>query len=323
VAHNAATMYQAANEAMLAHYGAADWWAVQWHGMAADSCSSVEVYISHGSGMAPSTGDKALDLQAALLAYQPSWKVAVPGSGSCGLNGSDNVQGRLLNGVPAAEVCGTAASGYTGQFLHIEQDPNFRAPADWLPAVQDTWRMGEPAPPASLVATAGNAKVILTWAASAGASTYRVYRGTASGGSYAPVAAGLATASYTDSAVANGTTYFYVVTATNEYGESAYSNEASARPQEPQVPPAPVNLTAAPGRRKITLTWNPSSGATSYTVKRATGSGGPYSVIASGVAATTYVNSGLKTGMTYYYVVAAVNAAGSGANSNQASATAR
>ena len=156
-AHNAATMYQAANEAALAFYGAADWWAVQWHGMAASSCSTVEVYISHGSTAAPVAGDKHLELKAALLSSHPAWLVAVPGSGVCSLNGTDNVLGRLLNGVPAANVCDTAASGYTGQFLHIEQDPNFRASADWLPAVRNAWPVGVPDPPTALAATAGNA----------------------------------------------------------------------------------------------------------------------------------------------------------------------
>ena len=323
VAHNAATMYQAANEAMLAQYGAASWWAIQWHGMAADSCGTVEVYISHGTSMAPTTGDKNLELKAALLTYHPVWKVAVPGSGACSLNGTDNVLGRLLNGVPAADVCDTAASGYSGQFLHIEQDPSFRAPADWLPAVADAWTVGVPDPPTALAAAAGNARVTLTWTGSAGASAYSVYRSSSSGGTYASVATGVEGTSYTDLTLVNGTAYYYLVTATNASGESGHSNEASATPQAPQVPPAPSNLTATAGRKKITLSWTVSPGATGYTVKRGMYSGGPYTKIATGVTGASYANSGLRAGTTYYYVVAAVNAAGSSADSNQASATSR
>jgi hypothetical protein len=322
-AHNAATMYQAANEAMLAYYGAADWWAVQWHGMAASSCSTVEVYISHGSSAPPVPEATSLELKAALLLYHPAWLVAVPGGGACSLNGTDNVLGRLLNGVPAANVCDTAASGYTGQFLHIEQDPNFRASVDWLPAVRDVWPIGVPDAPTALAATAGNGKVTLTWTGSTGASTYSVYRSTSSGGTYASIATGVGGASYTDLTVVNGTTYSYVVTATNANGESGRSNEVSASPQVPQVPAAPTNLTAVAGKRKITLSWTGSPGATSYTVKRGTTSGGPYAEVASGVTGTTYTNSGLRPSATYYYVVAAVNAAGSSPHSNQASATAR
>jgi hypothetical protein len=324
VAHNAATMYQAANEAMLAWYDSADWWAIQWHGMAADSCSSVEVYISHGSSMAPMTGDTNLDLKAALLAYYPAWMVAVPGSGACSLNGTDNVLGRLLNGVPAANVCNTAASSYSGRFLHIEQDPSFRTSADWLPAVLDVWPVGVPDPPTSLAATAGNAQVTLTWTASAGASAYNLYRRSSSSGNYyASVATGVKGTSYTDVTLVNGTTYYYVVSATNASGESGNSNEATATPQAPQVPPTPSGLTATAGRKKITLSWNASPGATSYTIKRATTSGGPFAQIAAGVTGTSYTNSGLRTGATYYYVVAAKNAAGWSADSSPASATSR
>lgn len=93
----------------------------------------------------------------------------------------------------------------------------------------------------------------------------------------------------------------------------------------PSVPAAPTGLTATRLNQKgrIQLTWNAVSGATSYTVKRSTANGGPYAEIATGVTATTYTNTGLNSGTTYYYVVAAVNSAGSSGNSNQASATAK
>ena len=89
------------------------------------------------------------------------------------------------------------------------------------------------------------------------------------------------------------------------------------------APAAPANLTAAPaGRKKIALAWNAASGATSYRVKRATTSGGPYTTVATNLTATSYVNTGLVSGRSYHYVVTAVNAAGESPASNQASATA-
>jgi hypothetical protein len=323
VAHNAATMFQAANEEMLVFYGAFAWWAIQWHGMAADTCSTVEVYISHGSVEAPAAGDKNLELKTAALVYHPAWMVAVPGTGACGLNATDNVQGRLLNGVTAGEVCDTAASGYSGAFLHIEQDPNFRSAANWVPAVLDTWPVGAPPAPTALKAVAGNAQVSLSWTGSAGATSYTVSRGTSSGGTYTPIAFGITGTAYTDATVTNGTTYFYVVFAENESGESAFSNEASATPQVPQVPEAPTNLTATAGRKQIALAWTAAPGAASYTVRRATRAGGPYTSVATGVKSTSYTNTGLKSGTKYYYVVVGVNASGTSLPSNEASATAR
>jgi hypothetical protein len=58
-------------------------------------------------------------------------------------------------------------------------------------------------------------------------------------------------------------------------------------------------------------------------VKRSPTNGGPYAAIVTGLTNTSYNNTGLSSGVTYYYVVAAVNAAGESPNSNQASATAK
>jgi hypothetical protein len=78
---------------------------------------------------------------------------------------------------------------------------------------------------------------------------------------------------------------------------------------------------ASPGNAQVTLNWNASSGATSYNVKRSTTNGGPYTTIATGVTATSFTNTGLTNGTTFFFVVSAVNSIGESGNSNQASAT--
>jgi pectate lyase len=179
-----------------------------------------------------------------------------------------------------------------------------------------------PAAPTGLVATAGNAQVTLNWNASSGASSYNVKRSTTSGGPYTTIATGVTSTSYTNTGLANGTTYFYVISAVNAVGESGNSNQASATPQNTQTPPAaPAGLIATAGSAQVSLSWSASSRATSYNVKRSTTNGGPYSTIASGVTSTNYTNTGLTNGTTYFYVVSAVNSFGESGNSNQASAT--
>ena len=89
--------------------------------------------------------------------------------------------------------------------------------------------MTPPATPTGLAATAGNAQVSLTWNASTGATSYNVQRGTVSGGPYA-TSFSTSTASYIDSSVTNGTTYYYVVAAVNSAGSSANSTQVSATP---------------------------------------------------------------------------------------------
>ena len=103
-------------------------------------------------------------------------------------------------------------------------------------------------------------------------------------------------------------------------GESANSNEASATPLPPP-PSAPAGLTATGGNAQVALTWNASAGAASYNVKRATVSGGPYTAIATGIAATSFTDTTAANGVSYFYVVSAVSTGGESANSNEASAT--
>jgi fibronectin type 3 domain-containing protein len=89
-----------------------------------------------------------------------------------------------------------------------------------------------------LSATPGSGQVSLTWTAVSGASTYRVHRATVSGGPYTTIQSNLTGTSFTDTGLTSGTTYFYVVTATNFVGEGPNSNEASATPVA-----APVTVT--------------------------------------------------------------------------------
>jgi autotransporter-associated beta strand protein len=87
----------------------------------------------------------------------------------------------------------------------------------------------------------------------------------------------------------------------------------------PQVPHAPTGLTAAPGN-SITLTWNTGLAALSYNVKRSTISGGPYTTVTN-CPVSTFSDSNVTLGTTYYYVVSAVSSFGESSNSLQVSAT--
>ncbi len=90
--------------------------------------------------------------------------------------------------------------------------------------------------------------------------------------------------------------------------------------QQAQPPAVPTGLTATAGNQQVALTWNASSGATSYNVGRATTTGGPYTTVSSPTT-TSYTDSSVTNGTTYYYVVSATNSAGTSANSSQVSAT--
>jgi len=89
---------------------------------------------------------------------------------------------------------------------------------------------------------------------------------------------------------------------------------------------APASLSAASnGSGQIALSWPASVSATSYHLKRSLGSGGPYITVAC-TSGTSYTDSAVTNGTTYYYVVSAAysanpDAGGESADSGEASAT--
>ncbi len=174
-----------------------------------------------------------------------------------------------------------------------------------------------PSAPTGLAVTAGDKQVSLTWAGSSGATSYKVKRATTSGGPYTTVNSP-AGASYTDMGLTDATTYYYVVSAVNSYGESGNSSEKSATPAL-AIPAVPTGLTATPSDKQVALAWTASAGASSYNVKRSTTSGAE-ATLASPTSAS-YTDPNLTDGTKYYYVVSAVNAAGESANSSEANAT--
>lgn len=86
-----------------------------------------------------------------------------------------------------------------------------------------------PDAPAALIAVAGDSSATLSWEPVPGATSYTVRRGTTSG-SYSTIASGVTATTFTDAGRTNGTTYYYVVTATNDTGTSANSNQARVTP---------------------------------------------------------------------------------------------
>ncbi|HSQ56596.1 MAG TPA: glycoside hydrolase family 44 protein, partial [Gemmata sp.] len=180
-----------------------------------------------------------------------------------------------------------------------------------------------PAAPTGLKATAGDSRVTLSWNSATGATSYNVYRGTASGGETL-LQSGITSTGYLDTAVTNGTTYYYRVSAVNDAGEGALSSEVSATPQV-SAPSAPSNLNAtAISTSQINLTWNDnSSNETAFVVEWATDSNfsAGFTSVTLGANTTSYSATGLTAGTTYWFRVRATNAGGASADSNFATAS--
>ena len=183
-----------------------------------------------------------------------------------------------------------------------------------------------PAAPSGLGATAvSSSQINLTWTDNSSNETnFIVGQSTTSGGPYADIvtlAAGVT--SYSNTGLPANTTYYYVVRAINTGGSSANSAQATATTL-PSIPAAPSGLTAtAASQTQINLAWTDnSSNETGFIIGRSATTGGPYTdIVTVGAGVTSYNNTGLTAGTTYYYVVRATNTGGSSANSAQASAT--
>jgi len=318
--------------------------------------------------------------------------------------------------------------------------------------------VGPPGAPGALTAAPADSQITLSWATSGGAASYNVKRSATAGGPYALIASGISAATFTDTGLTNQTTYYYVVSAVNSYGEGPNSTEISGVPQAQFIvdnadgtgvtingswtvstsattyygtnylqdgntgsvggksvrfapnlpsavnvdvylrwtagstrgsnvpvdvnhatgtttvivnqrnndglwvllghfnfsagnagnvtlrndgangfviadaakfvvtspiatPPAPAGLIATAGDGQVSLSWTAANGAAGYNVKRAVASGGPYTNVATSIAATNFTDTGLTNGTTYYYAVSAVNLGGESANSAPAMAT--
>jgi fibronectin type 3 domain-containing protein len=194
--------------------------------------------------------------------------------------------------------------------------------------------IGPPAAPSNLQAEPGSVDIIINWQApfNDGGSqiiNYLIYRATTSGGQgvspFATVSGG--TLNFIDSSVVINTKYYYMVKATNDYGDSEFSNEASATILEiVGTPSAPQNFSAVSGPSKVTLSWqmplnDGGSAITGYNVYRKMGSEVPALIKSVNATTFTFIDSNVTEGTTYTYNVIAANANGEGQSSTHIDTT--
>ena len=169
------------------------------------------------------------------------------------------------------------------------------------------------APVVSIDVTAkGNPQ--LSWTKVDGATKYDIYRATSKSGTYTKINT-VSTIPYINSTnIEMGKTYYYKIVAVcdkSAYGNSAYSNIVSITAgKKLAAPTITLSNDAATGKTKVS--WGAVDGAAKYEVYRATSKTGTYSKIATVTTAgkTYYQTTGGTAGVTYYYKVRALDAAG-------------
>jgi subtilase family serine protease len=175
------------------------------------------------------------------------------------------------------------------------------------------------APVGVTVSGAGAGTLSVNWSPSTGATSYSLFEGTSAGDEAStPVMTGMSGTSATVGNLTAGKQYFFTVSAIDPGGNSTQSTEASGT----VIPPAPTGLAGTAGNGTVALTWGASPGASGYNVYEGTTAGGESSVpVQTGVTSASTSITALKNGTPYFFRVAAVNASGTSAASNEASDT--
>ena len=178
--------------------------------------------------------------------------------------------------------------------------------------------------PQNVTLTPGTRINEINWSGISGARGYRVYWSTDPGVSPTTGTPIDTQQPYLEHrGLANGTTYYYVITSDTDFGQSAPSAVVEGTPQA--APPArPGDLAPKAGNGRITLRWEPVPGATHYTLYWSnvgvnTDSDAADTPITQVVS--PFVHPGLENGQTYFYRLVAENAHGASDASEERSAT--
>jgi len=150
---------------------------------------------------------------------------------------------------------------------------------------------------------------------------------TATGSSITVSSANMSTSEFTISGLAlpltltaGQSTSFTVTFKPQSSGAATASGAYNSNASNPSLSQALNGTGAAAPQRSVALSWNPSSSTVvGYNIYRGNTSGGPYAKINSMNADTTFTDSSVQSGKTYFYVTTAVDGSGNeSANSNQA-----
>jgi subtilisin family serine protease len=263
-------------------------------------CAPV-ITVTPGNGTAHLAWSAPIDLGSAITGFN------VYRATTSGGEGTTPIQSGL-----AADATSFDDSGLTNGTTYFYQVSAVNGSGETKSTEVSVTPAAAPDPP-PLTVTPGNGTVSLNWTAPAdnGApiTSFNVYRGTTPGGEVAtPLQAGLdpSATSFMDNTVVNGTTYYYEVSAVNSAGETKSAEESG----EPTGAPGAPVLTLTPHNGSVHLSWTvpPDGGApiTGYNVYKGTSSGGETLLTNVGTSPTTYDDSAVTNGTTYFYQVSAV-----------------
>jgi len=151
------------------------------------------------------------------------------------VNGSCTVKISLPGGIalgtyPLASYTGTFSGNFTNLQLQLPAGISGTLVSNASQIAVSITVIPVPMAPTDLVATSRGTQIELDWSAANYATGYNIWRSLVSGSGYTLVG-NTTNTTFMDSGLAINQTYYYVLTATNSFGSSAYSPEANATTQ--------------------------------------------------------------------------------------------
>ena len=160
------------------------------------------------------------------------------------------------------------------------------------------------------VAVGSPSSVKLSWSSVSGVSGYEIRRSTAANGTYSAIKTTLSR-SYTDSNLTPNTTYYYQVVAYRKAGSGkVYSTPCSPVSAKPVFGSVTNPKAVRSSAGKIKLTWSAVSRRKGYVIYRSTNPDSGFVKIKL-TTSTSFTDSGLTAGVTYYYKIQAYLKVGS------------
>jgi fibronectin type 3 domain-containing protein len=174
------------------------------------------------------------------------------------------------------------------------------------------------AAPTGISATTLNSTAIkISWTGTHGATSYSVYRSSSQSGPFTTQVGTSSATSFINTGLNPNTKYYYKISATNSGGTSILSTIISST----TLLSAPSVTATSTSIHSIHLSWTASPGTTSYKIFRSTSSTSRFANAFATTTSTSFDDTGLATGIPYYYKIMALNSINTSDLSSIVSAT--
>ena len=245
------------------------------------------------------------------------------------VNGADSYNIYWLTTSPVTKLTGTKITGVTSPYEHTsltkgqpyyyvvvaENETGEGADSSEVTGTP----FGTPDPPSGISATLGEGENVITFTVDPSATDTYIYWRTSPGVTKLNgTKISSVSSPYTHSSLDPSSTYYYIMTSENAYGEGDPSVEYSASP----YPEPPTGVGVTEGVEKNAISWTASVGADSYNIYWKT-SAGVTKLNGTKITGVTspYLHSDREPGTELFYIATAVDENGESSESAEASGT--